>query len=225
LLRRLNQDEKGLFLDGTDKHLYVVQKQGQGLVPIRQMDVTIAKNGFSNTSDSGGSPYGEMWISSIMEGRIGEVLLHENTSTYSTGDLVNNVNGRPTIVTGRLSLSDYRADHRLAQRGVAFHGTNAGFNSRGQLELNEDASGGCYRLASGDVTDLILKHVKRSINEEAHNGTPVFVAKTRQQPAQKPPVNAPTAETNLPEIVNNNEVNLPLIDDVIGSNSGTLPPV
>jgi len=164
------------------------------------MDVTVSRHGFSNEINSGGSPYGEMWISSIMEGRIGEALLHNDTRYYSNGDIVNNVNRHATITTGRASISDRRADHRLAQRGVALHGTNVGFNDRGELQSNLAASAGCYRLADGDITYLLLKHIKRNINESAQNGTPMYVSRTSEVNAIQSEINTadpPLAKTEV----------------------------
>lgn len=212
LLRRLSAGKYGLFIDGEARQLFVVKRKDDQLSPLWQMDVTISRNGFSNQMNSNGSPYGEMWVSSVMEGRIGEVLLHNNNAHYRTGDLVNNVNGHPTIVTGRLSLSDYRSDNRLAQRGVAIHGTNVGFNNQGEIELNEQASAGCFRVASGDVTILLLHYIQRRINQETQNGTPIFTTRPGERrnitvPEPQPPVaEAVTQSPALPQVQPSNPV-------------------
>jgi len=213
LLNRLNDQEYGLFIDGGTRHLYVVQRQNDALSTLWQMDVTVARNGFGNQIGSNQSPYGEMWISSAEEGRVGEVLLHNNTATYRDGDLVNNVNGHATIVTGRLSLSDFRPDNRLAQRGVAIHGTNVGFNDRGELELNESASAGCYR-ASSDITILLRHFVKRNnaIDQNRRNGTPVYAAlssERQSRPEVIRPNHPAVIEENAP--ITNTPVEVPKI--------------
>lgn len=166
LNERLERNQYGLFIDGSTGTLYVVQKQAQGIPAVRQIRVSAAAAGFNNRTGSGGSPFGPMWISSVDLVRLHEARINENTRYINDGQLTR-PGGATTISSVRLSISGYHEDNIVAQRGVAIHGSiEPGY-----------ASAGCFRADDVDAAILAQNYLipTDQINEDLHNGTPLFV--------------------------------------------------
>lgn len=161
LLNRLTEGQTGLFVNGYQNHSYVVERRGDKLIAIRQMDVNTGKAGFSNVKDSGGTPLGEIWISSVTNGRQGQVVAHNSTNSCPKGGLINNLQQGQSpsacIVTTYIAFSDYSEDHILAQRGIGGHGTNFHLDGNGSPQFNRSVSGGCIRFPDPDLVAAVVR--------------------------------------------------------------------
>ena len=191
LSKQIPEKKFGLLLDGDEQRFYLLNKIGEGRVQfVKAYPVSTSKGGWSNFSDSRGTPLGFHQIAAGYKGILGEVV---SSPTRSIRDFVQipvrdrGVTRKRTFVKSFTSPGDANAEIVTASllivgpetrstRGIYIHGTNR------TDYLAQPASSGCIRMSNVDVWDL-LNYVKvgrlKSDEVSAPGGTPVMINATR----------------------------------------------
>jgi len=190
--RRLEIGQNGIYLDGFNKHVFLIQRTHQGLEALRQIDVTTGANGFSNVDGSGGTPLGEQTIRSTRSGQLGEVVSYTSEHGCEVGNLLDTVQkgqGGPACITSLY----FAIDHG---RGIGFHGTNYERDRDGNLYMNRAVSGACIRMFNADGAAL---------KQHFYDGMPVYIVGPENRRPSTPSRTSPTVESAAspvePEII------------------------
>ena len=150
----LRPEQYGIYIDGFNKHLYILEGSNNGTQAIRRILVTTGAAGFSNVNESGGTPLGAWPVQDINSGRLGQVMAYRDADGCPVGSFINTFqqwqagqSHHACIVTEYISIN--------GTRGIGIHGTNYELDRNGNLRMQQDASGGCIRCTNADIAALI----------------------------------------------------------------------
>ena len=224
LSRQIPEQRYGLFLDGDEQALYVLQNAGQNRIQfIKAYPTSTSREAWSNNPNSAGTPLGLHYIAEGRKGMLGEVVAPAlRNSRYEVKipfsekgktirkTFVTDLFGRrvqiPTIITSAFLLVGPTTP---PTRAILMHGTNK------VHMLGKPDSGGCIRLSNVDSYDLanyvdikmgkLLEYGKKM--PDVRSGTPVMIAATKARPGMapipeatsvNPPVRRDTSDTYRP---------------------------
>jgi len=208
LSKEIQENKYGLFVDGDEQTLYVLQNIGNNKVRfIKAYPVSTSREGWGNAANLGGTPLGLHRIAYGKKGMLGEVV---SSPTRGVRDFArisvreNGVNKKRTFVRSLSAGGDSAAELVTAEflltgpatrstRGIYIHGTNR------TNQLGQPGSGGCIRVSNVDVYDLskYLEVGKLQKDEmTVLNGTPVMLHATKNVAAAPGQQRTPEIEQN-----------------------------
>lgn len=191
LSKAVSEKKYGLFVDGDEQTLYVLQNIGKDKIQfVKAYPVSTSREVWSNGANSRGTPLGLHRVAQGKRGVLGEVVSSPMRGVREFARISmreNRVNRKKTFVRSLASGGDAIAEIVTAAflltgpttrstRGIYIHGTNR------TNQLGQPGSGGCIRMSNVDVYDLskYLEVGKLQDDEmTAPGGTPVMLHATK----------------------------------------------